>query len=60
MVDEPEPKVEIIKSYRDITSFAEAFDRLNLKAHNIIKQLNQKDNIRDFSQNEEDRFSATA
>lgn len=60
MVDKPEPKVEIVKTYRDISSFAEAFDRLNMKAHNIIKQVNQKDNVRDFSQNEDERFSATA
>ncbi len=60
LVDKPEPKVEIVKTYRDINSFGEAYDRLNRKAQNIIRQLDQKDNIRDFSNNGKERFSASA
>lgn len=48
IVDKPEPKVEIIKTFRNISSFAEAYDQLNKKARNIARNLNQKDKIQEL------------
>jgi hypothetical protein len=48
IVDKPEPKVEIVKTYRNINSFAEAYDQLNKKARNIARNLNLKDNVQEL------------
>jgi hypothetical protein len=48
IVDKPEPKVEIVKTLRNINSFAEAFDQLNKKARNIARNLNRKDNVQEL------------
>ncbi len=36
-VDKPNPKIKIIKVFRSIKSFAEAFDHLNKKAEEMLK-----------------------
>jgi hypothetical protein len=51
IVDKPEPKVEIIKTFRNINSFAEAFDQLNKKARSIARNLNMKDNVQELPGN---------
>jgi hypothetical protein len=48
IVDKPEPKVEIVKTFRNINSFAEAYDQLNKKARNIARNLNLKDNVQEL------------
>jgi hypothetical protein len=58
-VDKPEPKVEIIKTFRDINSFAEAYKHLNKKAQNILRQRALQNKYKDFSQDEMNNFTAT-
>ncbi len=58
-VDKPEPKVEIIKTFRDINSFAEAYQHLNKKAQNILRQRSMNKKVQDFSQDELNNFTAT-
>ena len=60
LVDKPGPKVEIVKTYRDLNSYAEAYERLNRKAQNLFKQMNQQDKVREFSQGETKRLSVSA
>ncbi len=54
MVDKPEPQIEILKIYRNLTSFAQARALLNRKAKKMIENLNaQRENkIHDFSSSE--------
>jgi len=60
MVDKPDPKVEIIKTFRNLNSFAEAYEQLNKKAQHIVKQNNLKDKVQEFPQNGRSNLSATA
>lgn len=54
MVDKPEPKIEILKIYRNLTSFAQARALLNRKAKKMMENLNaQRENkIHNFSTSE--------
>ncbi len=58
-VDKPEPKVEIIKTFRDINSFAEAYNHLNIKAQSILRQREQNKKFQDFSHEELNNLTAT-
>ncbi len=58
-VDKPEPKVEIIKTFRDINSFAEAYNHLNKKAQNILRQRELQSQYQDFSQDGMNNLTAT-
>ena len=49
IVDKPNPKIEIIKTFRNINSYAEAAEHLNRKAQMILKQQSNKDDVQDFN-----------
>lgn len=59
-VDKPEPKVEIVKIFRNINSFAEAYDHLNRKARKLMKQLNVQNKIQDYSESGMNKLTASA
>src|SRR5690606_2462214 len=60
LVDKPEPKIEIIKTFRNINSYAEAYDHLNRKAQMLLKQLNSKEKVQGFSENGMNNLQASA
>jgi hypothetical protein len=60
IVDKPEPKVEIVKTFRNINSFAEAYNHLNKKAQNILRNRNLDNKVKDFSTEEMNELTATA
>lgn len=47
MVDKPNPKIEIVNIYRNISSFREAEEMLKLKARQILEGLETKNNSRE-------------
>lgn len=61
MVDKPAPKIRIIKVFRSIRSFAEAYDHLNKKAEKILKNnLREKNNNDDADKHNVNPKSASA
>ncbi len=58
IVDKPDPKIEIVKTYRDINSFAEAYNHLNKKAQNILRQQKMSRNVQDFSNGDLNNLTA--
>jgi hypothetical protein len=60
MVDKPEPKIEILKIYRNLTSFAQARALLNRKAKKMMESIKaQRENsVRDISSGNEKLASA--
>lgn len=60
IVDKPDPKVDIIKTFRNINSYAEAFNHLNKKAQLILSHPNKNEGKPDFSDNGINDLQASA
>ncbi len=62
MVDKPEPQIEILKIHRNINSFKEAFDLLNLRAQKMINNVDVKNDrkIQKLSDSDNKNLTASA
>ncbi len=59
-VDKPNPKIKIIKVFRGIRSFAEAFEHLNKKAEKILKNNVSEKQIKVGDKKDSDPKTASA
>lgn len=61
-VDKPEPKFKILEIYRNVSSFAEAYNQLNKRAHQIAENMMMKKErkIQQVPENSINRISAIA
>ena len=60
IIDNQDPIFRIIKVYRNINSFSEAFDLINKKAIQILNKINHKRNYRLNNKTEQKTKSKTA